>query len=87
VWQTKDFKLRVFGCVANKGVMGAFFASVANSGLTEFFAAFWCNGTKLEMTREKRKTQARNESASENSGFQRKTGAYGESAQLYLKLL
>jgi hypothetical protein len=34
VWQTKDFKSNDFGCVAKKGVMGEFFASVANKGVT-----------------------------------------------------
>jgi hypothetical protein len=34
VWQTKNFKSRVFGCVANTGVMGAFSGCVAKKGLT-----------------------------------------------------
>jgi hypothetical protein len=35
VWQTKDFKSCVFGCVAKRGVTGGFFGSVANTGVSE----------------------------------------------------
>jgi hypothetical protein len=39
VWQTKNLKSCVFGCVADKGVTGAFYGCVANKEVTAHFAA------------------------------------------------
>jgi hypothetical protein len=41
VWQTKDFKPCVFGCVANKGVMGVFYGCVANAEVRGLEVRSW----------------------------------------------
>jgi hypothetical protein len=48
MWQTKDLIQRVFGSVANKGVMDALLGCVANK---EFAAIFACKTAQSEAVR------------------------------------
>jgi hypothetical protein len=43
VWQTKDFKPCVFGCVAMKGLRERFFGTVASKGVSEISLIFTTN--------------------------------------------